>query len=270
MNKNSVIFKGKNDGILILLDDKEDFADLKKTLESKVTSAKNFFKDANISITFGGRNLTEKEEVELLAIISKKSGINISYVNDTKNKTTNISPMTAVLKSVANKIPISNQKIADEPELEKSKNAKEKNEESLKASIFKTNKRPLDNLFDHIKSNSSLDAGENVTSYHKGSVRSGQELHFKGSIVIIGDVNPGAKIRAGGNVIVLGSLKGFANAGANGNGECFIAAINMHPSVIKIGEVVKYFPKEFADKKISPKYAYVQNGEICIQVLLNL
>ncbi|MDE7061623.1 MAG: septum site-determining protein MinC, partial [Lachnospiraceae bacterium] len=58
------------------------------------------------------------------------------------------------------------------------------------------------------------------------------------SLIILGDVNPGAKVIAKGNIVVLGSLKGNAYAGAAGNPHAFVAALDMDPVQIKIGNVI--------------------------------
>ena len=55
---------------------------------------------------------------------------------------------------------------------------------------------------------------------------------------MLGDVNPGAKIIAKGNIVVLGSLKGNAYAGAAGDETAFVAALDMDPVQIKIGDVI--------------------------------
>ena len=83
MNKNIVIFKGVQNGILIMLDNEAPFSDIETSLLEKVKNAKSFFQDANISITFKGRDLSEDEENILLSIISKESGLDISFVNNT-------------------------------------------------------------------------------------------------------------------------------------------------------------------------------------------
>ncbi len=71
MKENSIIFKGKNNGIQIILDNKMSFNELKTAFENKIKSAKNFFKDADLSISFKGREINELEEKELIDIISK-------------------------------------------------------------------------------------------------------------------------------------------------------------------------------------------------------
>lgn len=74
--------------------------------------------------------------------------------------------------------------------------------------------------------------------FYKGTLRSGQVIECKTSIVVLGDVNPGAKIIAKGNIVVLGSLRGNAYAGAAGDEHTFVAALDMDPVQIKIGNVI--------------------------------
>lgn len=78
--------------------------------------------------------------------------------------------------------------------------------------------------------------------FYKGTLRSGQLLESDSSITIIGDVNPGAKIVSGGNIVILGALKGNAHAGAYGNEECFIFALDMNPIQIQIGSLIAKSP----------------------------
>lgn len=78
----------------------------------------------------------------------------------------------------------------------------------------------------------------NTGRFYKGTLRSGQVLESEGSVVILGDINPGAKVIAVGNVIVLGSLKGTACAGITGNHKAFIAALEMEPTQLRIGNVL--------------------------------
>ncbi len=74
--------------------------------------------------------------------------------------------------------------------------------------------------------------------FYKGTLRSGQVLDCESSIVILGDINPGAKVISKGNIVILGALKGNAYAGANGNEQAFVAALEMDPIQVKIGDVI--------------------------------
>lgn len=77
-----------------------------------------------------------------------------------------------------------------------------------------------------------------IGQFYKGTLRSGQLLECERSIVVLGDVNPGAKLVSLGNIVILGALKGNAYAGAGGNNQAFIAALDMDPVQLKIGDVI--------------------------------
>lgn len=111
--------------------------------------------------------------------------------------------------------------------------------------------------------------------FYRGTLRSGQILECEASIIILGDVNPGAKIVSRGNIVVLGSLKGNAYAGAGGNQTAFVAALEMDPVQIKIGDVIgrsadKAFwsghkKKKKAEPAMDPQVAIVKDSSIYIE-----
>lgn len=117
----------------------------------------------------------------------------------------------------------------------------------------------------------------NTGRFYKGTLRSGQVLECETSIIIIGDVNPGAKIISTGNIVILGALKGMAYAGASGNEECFVVALDMCPMQIKIGNVIGRSEdkgilasiRERKNKKAAaePQVATVSGGHILIEPL---
>ena len=85
---NSVVLKGSNYGIIIILDDKIPFEQLKHELADKFIKASSFFKNADIVVSFKGRQLQYWEEKELVDTISENSMLNILYVlsSDEKDK----------------------------------------------------------------------------------------------------------------------------------------------------------------------------------------
>ncbi len=103
--------------------------------------------------------------------------------------------------------------------------------------------------------------------FYKGTLRSGQMLESESSIIILGDVNPGAKVIAKGNVIILGSLRGNIYAGAGGNEDAFVVALEMAPIQIRIGEIIARSSDESSQRKAlsgDAMIAYVDEGHIYI------
>jgi septum site-determining protein MinC len=112
--------------------------------------------------------------------------------------------------------------------------------------------------------------------FYKGTLRSGQQVEAATSLIVLGDVNPGAKVIAKGNIVILGALKGFAYAGADGDDGCFVAALEMDPVQIKIGDHIgrsadkKGLPRSSSRRKADgdasvPQIATVYKGQILIE-----
>lgn len=101
--------------------------------------------------------------------------------------------------------------------------------------------------------------------FHKGTIRSGQLIRYEGNIVIIGDVNPGGEVVANGNVIVFGTLKGMVHAGADGNKDAIIAALNLQPTQLRIADVITRSPDEAGNVSgVNPEIAYVKDDKVFI------
>jgi septum site-determining protein MinC len=84
-------------------------------------------------------------------------------------------------------------------------------------------------------------------------VRGGQRIYARGSdLIVMAAVNPGAEIIADGSIHVYAPLRGRALAGANGNTEARIFAMNMEPELISIAGIYRTFegglPKEQAKR----------------------
>lgn len=114
---------------------------------------------------------------------------------------------------------------------------------------------------------------ENAGQFYRGSLRKGQILETEGSIVVIGDVEEGCSVISSKDIIVLGRLSGNAYAGGDGNGEHFIAALEMAPQKLKIGDF-KYKAKEkskwsLKTKKEHPSIAFVKDEKIQMQAITN-
>ncbi len=107
--------------------------------------------------------------------------------------------------------------------------------------------------------------------FFRGSLRDGAILETENSIIMLGDVYPGSAIISAKNIIILGGLYGKAHAGGNGREGAFVAAFEMEPERIRIGDF-KYKPGTKQARwgirpKVRPKIAYVKNDRIIIEAL---
>jgi septum site-determining protein MinC len=99
-------------------------------------------------------------------------------------------------------------------------------------------------------------------------VRSGQILHVKGDLLLIGDVNPGGTVIAGGNIFILGALRGIAHAGYYGNKEAVIVASVMKPMQLRISDIMNRAPDYKADERNEMECAYIDdNNQIVVDRL---
>jgi septum site-determining protein MinC len=77
-----------------------------------------------------------------------------------------------------------------------------------------------------------------TTLYHAATLRGGQMLQHSGNIVIVGDVNPGAEVVATGDIVIFGRLAGIAHAGAGGNEQSRIYALDLAATQVRIATFI--------------------------------
>lgn len=115
------------------------------------------------------------------------------------------------------------------------------------------------------------DSSSSDGHFYRGTLKNGEILETEASIVILGDVYPGSAIISAKDIIVLGGLFGAAYAGGNGSPGHYVAALEMAPEKLKIGDF-KYHSKEKSPKwsiraKVQPKIAYVKDEKVVIDAL---
>lgn len=93
------------------------------------------------------------------------------------------------------------------------------------------------------------------------TLRSGQSIRFPGHVTLIGDVNPGAEIVAGGNIVVWGAIRGVAHAGAFGDEESVICALELQPAQLRIAGHIGRAPEQRRHSR-GPEIARVEGGQI--------
>lgn len=96
------------------------------------------------------------------------------------------------------------------------------------------------------------------------TLRGGQEVRTKSSVLICGNVNPGAQVIAGGSIDVRGICRGMVHAGAFGNTKAFIVADQLIPMQIRIADMIARSPDRM-EKSETPERASIKDGHIVIE-----
>lgn len=232
MRKDDVLFKGTKDGVLITLNDEQDYEVLKKRLKEKLVASDNFFQGGWVILDVGRRTLTTAQLIELETIINQEHGVHLSRVirgEDASNGITNEEPPasnTVLPGPIRWGVPVGEQKRL---------------------------------LFD------DSDVHQGNTIIVRRTIRSGQRVRFQGSVVILGDVNPGAEVTATGDIVVLGSLRGVAHAGAAGDERAVVAALSLQPTQLRIGSMIARPPDGDQPRPAGPELARVIDGAIVIR-----
>jgi septum site-determining protein MinC len=94
------------------------------------------------------------------------------------------------------------------------------------------------------------------------NLRNGQVLKHHGDLTLLGDVNGGAEVVATGSVVVFGRVRGMVYAGAAGNREAIICAIDLSATQIRIADVRARSPEEQGDKV--PEIACIEGDRIVV------
>lgn len=117
---------------------------------------------------------------------------------------------------------------------------KQKNEETIK---------PLDTSI----------TGEAALFLHR-TMRSGFKIAYQGHVIIFGDVNPGAEIIASGSIVVWGRLRGTAHAGAEGDQNAVVCALDLSPTQLRIASIIAVTPQD--QETPEPEVARVYQDQI--------
>jgi len=95
------------------------------------------------------------------------------------------------------------------------------------------------------------------------TLRSGYRVEYQGHVVVIGDVNPGAEIVASGSVVVWGKLRGVVHAGAEGDENAVVCALEMIPTQLRISGMVSVSARR--QGKPLPEIARIESGQVIVE-----
>jgi septum site-determining protein MinC len=93
------------------------------------------------------------------------------------------------------------------------------------------------------------------------TLRSGQKIQHPGHVTLVGDVHPGGEIVAGGSILVWGTIRGVAHAGAYGDEDAVICALDLQPAQLRIAGYIGRAP-ERRRQAPEPEVARLEEGRI--------
>lgn len=120
-----------------------------------------------------------------------------------------------------------------------------------------------------IQNHLNFQEDENSGQFYRGTLHEGASIETEHSIIILGDVCEGSRVYSNKDIVVLGTLSGDVYAGAGGNSNHFVVALDMKPNILQIGDLVYNAQPQKTSRwgfrrqpQAVPKIAYTHNGEV--------
>lgn len=222
-----VSIKGIKDGLLITLSATEEWQQITQTLASRLDAKSEFFSGARVTVDVGARPVPKYELTSLKAVLERRQ-LTLMVVQTTSRTTFN-SAQSLDLRTIF-------------PE-----------EDRISAEDAVVGTMPTD---PHEEGTPGV--------MIRRTLRSGRVIQSHGHVVVIGDVNPGAQIIATGDIIIWGKLRGTVHAGAEGNLDAIICALDMSPNQLRIADLIATSPKE-QKRVVRPEVASVRDDHIVVE-----
>lgn len=220
-----VVMKSGKNYLTLVLDPELEFAGLLEEIVAKFRESEKFFGKEPIAVSFEGRELSEKEQLQIMDAIDCYTSVRAAAI-------------------------VENDKIREYAA-----------DEAIRRSLY-----PEEMELDQISE-------EAVCTFIPRSVEVGEHISSINTVVVLGNVPKGAIVSSTEHIIVLGALYGQAVAGAEGNMESRIIALDFDPENYRIGEVIGPRPKKGGvfkkdlnkrRKPKQPQVAHMADGAIQI------
>lgn len=228
---NEVInIKGTRKGLVICVDSTRDFEELKSILRSKIESASGFFKGAKFTFRLDKNPLSLEEAKELQDICCQHGLVPDEHID---------------WQPCASPAPLMRMP------------------QQLQQAV-----KPVVTRATAAKSLPTIGVSEKELTepgmlFQQG-LRSGQKIHYRGNVIVLGDANPGSEITATGDIVVMGTLRGIAHAGAAGNEAARIMAYRLQPTQLRIaGRICRPPDKDSGGRE--PEIARLVAGQMMIE-----
>jgi septum site-determining protein MinC len=230
MRDQLVTIKGIKDGLLISLNQNEDWQNILNDLATRIDEQSSFFSGAFITVALGNRPVPRYALSSLKALLERR-GLALTLILSESDTTLD----AAQALDLRTALPTS-----------------------------QTGKHQPTDTLPSINPEEEGVPGVMI----RRTLRSGRIVRSKGHVVVYGDVNPGAEIVAAGDVIIWGVLRGSVHAGSEGDDAAIVCALDFMPMRLHIGnhiaEVEKLNNGNQRRRKPAPEIAMVKNSKIVV------
>jgi septum site-determining protein MinC len=276
-----VKIKGTREGLTMQLDESVDFQEIIQRLAERIADSNGFLDGSSVSIDVGQRNL-QPEQISCLrdVMVGNKMTLRRIITSPRPNRApdTDAPGVERVVqqeaevrtagrkkwrsrRSQASGIPEGVASVADAAAVvetaEKRTNAKVKRNDRDDMPVTMVGLQASQMRADIVS--------DEHTILIQRTIRSGQQVHYHGNVIVLGDVNPGAEIVASGNIIVMGVFRGVAHAGAMGDKTAVVAALRLEPSQLRIADYITRAPEGDVSAMKQSEIARVQDGLVVIE-----
>ncbi len=232
MQEQLVAIKGIKDGLLITLSPTEEWNVITSELAARIDEQNTFFAGAHVTVDFGERPVPKYELTSLRALLERRDLTLVVVLSD--SNTTLEAALSLDIRTTTG-APIPGRK-----------------QEEI------TPFNPEEDVpFDPEEEGT-------VGVMLRRTLRSGRTVHSGGHVVIYGDVNAGAEIVATGDIIVWGNLRGTVHAGAEGDEDAVVCALNMIPGQLRIAGYITTSPEE-KHRQPQPEVAFIRDNQIVVE-----
>jgi septum site-determining protein MinC len=215
-----ITIKGIREGLLVTVGNAETWPITAQGLLARIDQTADFFKGAKLALAIGARALSAADLGRLRDDLSDR---NVSLWAVLSDSPLSMTAAQALGLNVA--LPTSAPAKREQPEREV--DSEEPRQEAV---------------------------------YLRRTLRSGRSVRHTGHVIVVGDVNAGAEVVADGDVVVWGHLRGTVHAGAGGDVEAVVCALDLSPTQLRIADLIATSPAHRGETR--PEMARIKDRRI--------
>ena len=299
LKTNLIQVSGRGTNVNFAIDDTVPFAEVAQGLREHLAESRALYSRGTVTVNVGRRMLAREELTQIKEILEKESGVAIARFwcsPDILEEALSESMGFGVAVSPSG-TPVQPQQKAEVKENRRAKPSVPAEPDGLDLWQAYSSPTPLVHNspeLSRLKSPAGPEPGEEiappassgntdpqasqeleVSGLNRGNeallikttCRSGEAIRYPGDVILLADVNPGAQIIADGDILVFGSLRGLAHAGASGDVQATIIALNLDTHRLQIGPYTGMAPKANKRSKSTrtgPQIVYVRRRSIFV------